>query len=51
VIAEFWWHLFPVAVLTSSTRERIYAERILDERLIGYNPDTLTIVAREMLWE
>jgi hypothetical protein len=32
MIVRYSWHLFPVAVLTSFTRERIYAERVLDER-------------------
>jgi hypothetical protein len=51
VIVEFGWYLFPVAVLTCCSRERIYAKRILDERWIVDNPATLTSVVQEMFSE
>ena len=41
-------YLFLVAVITPFTRERIHAERFLDERWIVDDPATLTTVAQGM---
>ena len=44
-------YLFPVAVITPFTRERIHAERILDERWIVDDHDTLTTAVQGMFSE
>ena len=51
MIVECWWYLFPIAVTTPFTRERIHTERILEERWIVDDPDTLTSVVDKMFSE
>ena len=50
MIAECWY-LAPLAVITPFTQERRHADRIIDERLIVYDPDPPTTMAEKMFSE